>query len=37
MTHGGEALFEHIAFGHYSLAAWRQTDKLGEVRITIKE
>ena len=37
MTHGGEALFEHIAFGQYSLAAWRQTDKLGEVRITIKE
>ncbi|MCX5900843.1 MAG: hypothetical protein NTX06_08945, partial [Proteobacteria bacterium] len=37
MTDGGEALFEHIAFGQYRIAAWRQTDKLGEVRITIKE
>ena len=37
MTDDGEALFEHIAFGEYSLAAWRQADKLGEVRITIKE
>ena len=37
MTDGGEALFEHIAFGRYRLAAWRQADKLGEVRITIQE
>jgi hypothetical protein len=37
MTDGGEALFEHIAFGDYLLAAWRQADKLGEVRITIQE
>ena len=37
MTDGGETLFEHIAFGEYSLAAWKQADKLGEVRITIKE
>ncbi|MEI6126892.1 MAG: zf-HC2 domain-containing protein [Pseudomonadota bacterium] len=34
---GGKVLFEGIAFGEYRLIAWRNNDKLGEVRLTIKE
>lgn len=33
----GEALFENMMFGDYRLTAWYTKNKLGEVRLTIKE
>ncbi len=33
----GEALFENIVFGEYTLIAWDNKKKLGEVKLSIKE
>jgi len=37
VTSGGAVLFENIAFGEYRVEAWSHQEKLGDVRLTIKE